>query len=175
MDNPYLSYRIKWACFFISMFIPAVAVGISSAGVTGFMAMLIMPLLLFLIIGTIICTVVWVFWQVISVLWYMMKQICQAISDKIPLARNGKTTSAKRLHKAPGAKLLLMVNFFYSPRIVEQVFGPLVADWRKEYFAALHHGKKWKARWINVRYVVSFVMAMGLTKAFSVIRSIARR
>jgi uncharacterized membrane protein len=85
------------------------------------------------------------------------------------------TDATPRIRKAPGSDLLVMVEYLYSPKIVEQVFKPIVADWRTEYFDALKEGKNRKAVWIRIRYILSFSMAMGLSKALSVIRSLAHR
>jgi hypothetical protein len=175
MDDSYIFYRIKWAVFFISIFIPALVAGMSSAGVIVFMAGLIMGVLLLFIIVTMIGMVVWVFWHVISVLWYMMKQIIQAISDKSMLTGSQKTISAARLHRAPGANLLLIVTFLYPPKAVEEIFKPLVADWRMEYFDALKQGQTIKACWISCRYIYSFIVAIGLSKVFSIVRRLAGR
>ena len=79
------------------------------------------------------------------------------------------------IKKAPGANLLILVEYLYPPKTVEEVFKPIVADLRTEYFDALKEVRNRKAGWIRVRYTFSFVMAMGLSKALSVIRSVARR
>lgn len=84
-----------------------------------------------------------------------------------------------RLHstvigRAPGANYLLIVDFLFSPKTVEETFKPIVADWRTEYFEALNQRRKWKARWISVRYTYSFVASMGLTKIVSFIKIFTR-
>jgi hypothetical protein len=90
-------------------------------------------------------------------------------------ARNRAKNIAPRISQAPGAKLLSIVEYLYSPKIVEGVFKQIVGDWRTEYFDALKEGRNLKAYWISVRYTFSFVMAMGLSKLFSVIRGIAHK
>ena len=80
-----------------------------------------------------------------------------------------------RIKKAPGSTLLSIVDFFFSPTVIENVFKPIVADWRTEFFNALQKGWRWKAKWIQARYTVSFMMAMGLSKVFSFIKSLARK
>jgi hypothetical protein len=90
-------------------------------------------------------------------------------------ARSGHKHIALNISKAPGSNLLVLVAYFYSPKIMEEVFKPLIADWRTEYFDALNEGKSTKAKWISVRYIFSFGMAMGLSKVLSVIRSVAHR
>lgn len=69
--------------------------------------------------------------------------------------------------RAPGTAFHSVVDFLYSPKIVRETFEPIIADWRVEYFEALSQKRVWKARWINVRYTHSFLMAMGLSKLFS--------
>jgi hypothetical protein len=83
--------------------------------------------------------------------------------------------TASRISKAPGSKLLSLVEYLYSPKVLEGVFKPLVAEWRHEYFDALRDGKTIKASWINARYVLSFFMAMGLSKVLSFFRSVAHK
>ena len=80
--------------------------------------------------------------------------------------------SKSRIHNAPGSYLLALVDFLFSPKIIEQTFKPLVADWQHEYFEALKQNRKWKARWISVRYRCAFVWAMSLSKAFSLWKQI---
>lgn len=61
------------------------------------------------------------------------------------------------------------MDFFFSPKKVENVFKPIIADWHHEYFDALKQGRKWKARWISVRYNYAFIMALGLSKVWSLV------
>ena len=72
---------------------------------------------------------------------------------------------------APGTRLLGIVEFLCSTKSVEKVFIPLVADWHKEYFDALTEKRWFKARWISVRYTWSFILAMGLNRLLSFIKS----
>jgi hypothetical protein len=76
--------------------------------------------------------------------------------------------------KAPGTILLEICNFLFSPKVMEQTFKPLVADWRYELFEAMKDGQKWKSRWISVSYRYKFIMAMGLSKVFSLLKIIRR-
>lgn len=92
--------------------------------------------------------------------------------------REGKITwdrPSTKIKAAPGSNLLLIVEFLFSPKTVENVFRPIVADWRTEYFTALREERRWKARWINVRYIFSFGKAIGLSKFLSIVRSVAQR
>lgn len=83
--------------------------------------------------------------------------------------------TAPSISKAPGSRLLAVVEYLYSPKTVEGVFKPIIADWRVEVFGALKEGNPRKAAWIRVRYTFSFIMAMGLSKILSVLRSVAHR
>lgn len=73
------------------------------------------------------------------------------------------------IHEPPGATLLSIVDFLYSPRTVEHTFKPLISDWRLEYYEAIKAKRKWKARWICVRNYFVFAKVMGLDKVFSII------
>lgn len=75
-----------------------------------------------------------------------------------------------RIDRAPGSNYLLIVDFLFSPKVVEETFKPIVTDWRTEYFEALQQKRVWKARWISVRYNYSFIASIGLCKAFSFIK-----
>lgn len=98
--------------------------------------------------------------------------ITRVIPNLLLILTKGANPSVK---KAPGQVLLSIVDFFFSPTTVENVFKPIVADWRVEYFDALRDGKRWKAQWIRVRYSLRFVMAMGLSKVLSLIRGLAHK
>jgi hypothetical protein len=63
------------------------------------------------------------------------------------------------VRKAPGTRLLSLAKFLYSPESVEQVFHPLVADLRQEYFDELKKGNTLKARWLVFRYHYAFTVA----------------
>jgi len=79
-------------------------------------------------------------------------------------------TTRLGLPTAPGAKLLVLVDFLFSPKTVEQTFKPIIADWRNEYFEALKDKREWKARWISTRYRISFITSMFLSKVFSLMK-----
>lgn len=78
--------------------------------------------------------------------------------------------SLKIVKAAPGSRLLSLVEFLYSPVTVERTFKPTVVDWRTEYFEALKQKRVLKARWISVRYIYRFILAMGLSNIFSLIK-----
>lgn len=78
----------------------------------------------------------------------------------------------RRVRQPPGATMLKVVEFLHNPKYVEETFKPIVADWRVEYFDALKEGRTVKARWISMRYRYSFIIAMGLSKLFSLLKNI---
>jgi hypothetical protein len=92
--------------------------------------------------------------------------------DQIRWESKTATSTNYTISKAPGINLLALVDFLFSPKTVEQTFKPLVADWRTEYFEALKQGRTKKARWISMRYRYSFIMAMSLSKVFSLLKQI---
>lgn len=77
-----------------------------------------------------------------------------------------------KIELAPGSRLLSIADFFYSAKTVEEVFEPIIADWRTEYFEALKQNRTIKARWISLRYKYDFAKAMGANKAYSLFRGI---
>jgi hypothetical protein len=87
----------------------------------------------------------------------------------------GVRLGSSRIAKAPGARYLVVVDFLYSPRTVEETFKPIIADWRFEYFNALSEKRRIKARWISIRYYYRIAVAMGLSNAYALIRVIVRR
>jgi hypothetical protein len=93
-----------------------------------------------------------------------------------PMARLKHVTHRTRknaeISRPPGASLLALVDFLFSPKTVELTFKPLVADWRSEYCKALCQGRTLKARWISVRYRYSFLMAMSLSKLIALLREL---
>jgi len=103
------------------------------------------------------------------------RSLAQTWKEWIASIRNftegsSKASSKPQIIKAPGTRLFGLVDFLFSPKTVEQTFKPLIADWRYEYFEALKQEHKWKARWISTHYRFSFIMAMGLSKVFSLLK-----
>jgi hypothetical protein len=82
------------------------------------------------------------------------------------------------LIKAPGVRLLAIVDFLFRPKTVSLTFEPLIAEWHSEYFEALNQKRKYKARWITFRYRIhfarTFVMALGLSKVFSLFEKLSK-
>lgn len=148
----------------------------------------LLVLLLFIVVGGVGLAVslavlqVWWQWLIVTlalILWAMLGAfISGKFSDSArpEVARISAGPRADRVKhikvkKVPGIRLLQVADFFFSAKTVEETFKPAVADWHAEYFETLKQNRFIKARWINVRYTYRFILAMGLSKVFSVIKS----
>lgn len=89
---------------------------------------------------------------------------------RLVLIRNRPRERKKVVTVAPGSRLLSIADFLCSPISLELTFRPIVRDLRSEYLAALALKRRWKAKWIRVRYLYSFIAAMGLNKLFSLLK-----
>lgn len=76
------------------------------------------------------------------------------------LSENPVEPSKREILRPPGLYLLSIADFFYSSKTVKEVFKQTISDWHEEYFEALNKKEIWKARWINVRYTYTFLIAM---------------
>jgi len=112
-----------------------------------------------------VITPILVVYLVLLIAWFLTV-VAISIADNLFTRSN--------ITKAPGTRLLGLVDFLFSPKTVEQTFKPIVADWRHEYFEAKKQERKWKARWISTRYRFSFIMAMGLSKVFSLFKQLSK-
>lgn len=92
--------------------------------------------------------------------------IYELIKDKLKRAN-------PHVYKAPGTKCLSFVEFLCSPKTVEKIFRPLIADWQYEIFEALKAKRIWKARWISLRYRWAFLMALGPSRLWAVVEKVA--
>ncbi len=81
----------------------------------------------------------------------------------------------RKVREAPGATILQIADFLFSPAAVEKVFKQLVADWRLEYCEALRGDRYWKARWICCRYYWAIAKAGSLDKLVSWFDRVLRR
>jgi hypothetical protein len=118
------------------------------------------------------------YWLALSVIGTAIVSFVLFITIMIYVPNNARNLSEcirktphTRIRKAPGSRLLAIVDFLFSPATIEETFKPTVADWHEEYFEALKQKRFMKARWINVRYTYRFIQTMGLSKVFSVIKS----
>jgi len=68
----------------------------------------------------------------------------------------------QRIVRPPGSRLLSFGDFFYSPKTLERVIQPIIADMQAEYCKALAENRKVKATWIRFRGYVNFWKALGL-------------
>ncbi|MGE0456021.1 MAG: hypothetical protein AB7O37_21975 [Vicinamibacteria bacterium] len=71
----------------------------------------------------------------------------------------------RRVGRPPGVVILNVADFICSPRTLERVVAPIVADLQLEYFNALEQKRPWKARWIRVRYAGAMIVALTLSAA----------
>jgi hypothetical protein len=66
-----------------------------------------------------------------------------------------------------GNGLLAFAEFFFNRKKYQEIFIPIVADMREEYFEAMAQNRIGKARWVRVRGTYSFFAAIGLDRAFA--------
>lgn len=64
------------------------------------------------------------------------------------------------IRQPPGAVLASFASFVWPKKSYVRVFEPIISDMRLEYEEALHHGRPAHARWIWVRGVVQFWLAV---------------
>ena len=73
----------------------------------------------------------------------------------------GSIRESRGIVKPPGFSLARFAEFFLSPKTVERIVNPLLADLQSEYFAALDQRRKIKAIWIRLSYSWAFFKALG--------------
>jgi hypothetical protein len=66
----------------------------------------------------------------------------------------------KNLYSPYGSFWLSLAKFLYSPQNYENVFKPIVADWREESLEALNKMEVRRIHVIRVRYTYAFLVAM---------------
>ena len=62
----------------------------------------------------------------------------------------------------PGAGLRDMLHFIYPLKIAERVFDQIIVDMQLEWQEAMIHEKKWLARWVRVRGVVTVFLTAAV-------------
>jgi hypothetical protein len=112
-----------------------------------------------------------ILFQMLAAIMTFLQIFCQMPYTALSIFTKSKSTK-HHVNKAPGSNLLGIVDFFFAPKTVEQTFKPIISDWRYEYFEALKRGRKWKARWISIRYRCAFVWSMSLSKVFSLLKQL---
>lgn len=110
----------------------------------------------------------WIFQGAFGLLSLLSKTFL--VTLRMILIRNRQRERKNVVTVSPGSRLLLIADFVCSPTSLELTFRPIVRDLRSEYFAALALKRRWKAKWIRVRYLYSFIAAMGLNKLFSLLK-----
>ena len=81
-----------------------------------------------------------------------------------------KWRSRPRISAAPGYRALRMLEWVFTPKTVNRVFRPTVADMQHEHREALASGRVWKARWVLLRGRWSLVSAALAQAPFSVLK-----
>jgi hypothetical protein len=77
-----------------------------------------------------------------------------------------------RFRGPPGSVLLQTVKWLCSPRTVDRIYAPLIADMQHEYREALWEGRYWKARWIVARGYWGFMKTLSIARIVSLARSV---
>ena len=62
----------------------------------------------------------------------------------------------------PGAGLRDILHFIYPPKIAERVFDQIIADMQLEWQEAMIHEKKWLARWVRVRGILTVFLTAAV-------------
>jgi hypothetical protein len=65
-----------------------------------------------------------------------------------------------KIERPPGTFILHVANFLCTKKTRERVVEPLVSDFQMEIFEALHAGRIWKARWMHIHFIISFIMSI---------------
>lgn len=68
----------------------------------------------------------------------------------------------RRIVAAPGHRLLVIAEFLFSRRTMDEILGPAMDDMRREYNESLAAGRPRKAQWARIRGTWSFLAAAGL-------------
>lgn len=129
---------------------------------------LIMGLILLKLYGAII---LFYLVAIVDSSYYICKSVISLFSALL-ISRKNNASIKSLISCPPGAILLAIVDFLFSHRYVEHTFKSLVADWRYEYFEALKQGRTYKAHWISARYRYRFIMAMSLSRIFSLLKQL---
>ena len=73
-----------------------------------------------------------------------------------------KEKNGPELILPPGAGLRDMLHIIYPPKTAERVFDQIIADMQLEWQEAMIHEKKWLARWVWVRGVVTVFLTAAV-------------
>ena len=79
------------------------------------------------------------------------------------------TVVTPRIARPPGVYLLMFAEFVYSRKKYERVLLPTVTDMREEYYEALAAGRIEKSRWVRIRGLGSFWLAIAADVPISAI------
>lgn len=102
----------------------------------------------------------------------MMLMMLMMLVRQVIIGRGGMIFKRDITHPAPGSSWMKYINFFYSKKFVEGTIKPVMADWHYEYFEALQEGRRWKARWVSVRYHWAMIETLWLGKAWEMVEKV---
>lgn len=91
-----------------------------------------------------------------------LKSIKEAIAKTKDVDRDKENLAFlfRQVALPPGYRMLAAARFLFSPKTIERVFEPIVADLQHETFAAEHAGESVsRLRFISARYWLSFFLA----------------
>ena len=86
-------------------------------------------------------------------LWLDMKLLLRTIPAAL--------ISTDRITRPPGALIGRWAEFVFSPRTVEYLVNPILADIQIEYFNALAEGRNAKAVWVRLRGYWNLITVVG--------------
>jgi len=81
---------------------------------------------------------------------------------------------AKLIQGAPGYRLRALAEFFFSPKVYQEIFEPTLRDLYDEYCEALNAGRPKKAAWVRVRGYWSFWSAFIAQLPISTVKIVYR-
>ena len=88
-----------------------------------------------------------------------VKQVARAV---LAAAREKRENKGSELILLPGAGLRDVLHVIYSPKIAERVFDQTILDMQLEWQEAIGHDRKWLARWVVVRGVLTVVITAAV-------------
>ena len=88
------------------------------------------------------------------------REIARAVARDIAwlAALEKEEKNGPRLILPPGTWLRNVLHVIYSPKTAERIFDQIIADMQLEWQEAMIHEKKWLARWVRVRGVLTVLL-----------------
>ena len=84
------------------------------------------------------------------------------IKKRFAQQKNPSEKNGPRLILPPGARLREILHTIYPRKTAERVFDQAIADMQLEWQEAIIHEKKWLARWVQVRGVLTVFLAAAV-------------